>query len=314
MSQDSAYVRLQAYYSEGRLAHAVILYKLSRNQSHRGGEVLDALTYHTAANLNLRGAAMNSEAIDDAMSGMLWLYSFLGSDEGGLLIWGLIARGLLIVASISLASLAWQARGLAGAHGQSPAAPQFRAYYRDFGIRALAYWPSLLWPLAILPAHVGDALLVALPSLASILALVGALTGGLTARVGVACSLATLLSIDTIHALVYPWDSLLFEALWLALAFPDVAPLWAAQGVAAAALPLPLVAFGVRLLSARLLLGFGLLKFGASGRGDHAYIKHFLIAQPMATPAGVFAHGLFPGWSFQWRAALFGSEASCSCS
>ena len=142
-------------------------------------------------------------------------YFFVGTEAGGLIIWGVVARGLLAIAALSLVSLAWQARGLAGSQGQTPAAMQLTAFFRDFGPRAFAFWPTLLWPAAVLPPVWGDAMLVFLPAAAASVAVVGALVGGLAARLGATAALATLLSVDTIHALVYPWDSLLIEALWL---------------------------------------------------------------------------------------------------
>lgn len=146
---------------------------------------------------------------------LLEAYDACGSVAGGLIIWGIVARGLLVIAALSLASLAWQARGLAGSHGQTSAAKQLKAFFRDFGPRAFVFWPTLLWPIATLSPVWGDALLVFTPATAASVAVVGAFVGGVTARIGAAAALATLLSIDTIHALVYPWDSLLIEALWL---------------------------------------------------------------------------------------------------
>jgi hypothetical protein len=233
------------------------------------------------------------------------LYEFLGSSSGGLLIFGIINRGLLLVAALSLASLAVQIRGLAGTHGQTPARKQLHGFYRDFGTRALLYWPTVLWPSMLLPEYLSDLVLVALPSAAAVVAGLGALAGGMMARVGAAGALVSLLSIDAIHAIVYPWDSLLIESLWILQAFPALPSVWT-DGIGCSSLPLPVVAFGTRLLVARLLLGFGLLKFAAAGRGDHHYIKHFLIAQPMVSPAGFALHGLMPNWA--WRAALLGSE------
>lgn len=243
------------------------------------------------------------------MDALVGLYVFCGSETGGLLIWGVLGRGLLLVAALSLVSLAWQLRGLAGSQGQSPALTQLKDFYRDFGWKALVFWPTLLWPLVVLSPHLGDSVLVALPAAAAAVAATGAIVGGVTARVGAGAALAVLLSIDTIHALVYPWDSLLFEALWIVQAFPNLPSVLDTGGVSLAELPLPLVAFGFRLLSARLLVGFGALKFGAAGRGDHLYIKHFMIAQPMLSPLGLVAHATMP--SFVWRAALMGSESKC---
>lgn len=92
-----------------------------------------------------------------------------------------------------------------------------------------------------------------------------------------------------------------------AQAFPGLPSVFE-QGIAAAEAPLPLVAFGTRLLVSRLLLGFGMLKFGAAGPGDHWYIRHFMIAQPMVSPAGLAAHAVMPAWV--WRVALLGSECA----
>ena len=245
-----------------------------------------------------------------AMDAVVGLYVFCGSETGGLLIWGIIGRGLLLVAALSLASLAWQVRGLAGSQGQSPARTQLKDFYRDFGWKALLFWPTLFWPLAVLAPHLGDSILVVLPAAAAAIAATGAVVGGITARVGAGAALAALLSIDTVHALVYPWDSLLFEALWIAQAFPNLPSVLETGDVSFAELPLPLVAFGFRLLSARLLIGFGALKFGSAGRGDHLYIKHFMIAQPMLSPLGLVAHATMP--SFVWRAAVMGSESECA--
>ena len=61
------------------------------------------------------------------------LYAAPASAAGGLLIWGLLSRGLLLVAAVALASLSLQLRGLAGSGGISPARDLLRALRRDFG-------------------------------------------------------------------------------------------------------------------------------------------------------------------------------------
>jgi hypothetical protein len=251
---------------------------------------------------------MNSSdnfVFETAIDKLAGLYEYLGSEAGGRIIFGAVNRGLLLIAALSLVSLAYQIRGLAGSQGQTPALTQLRGFYRDFGIRALAYWPCMFWPLVLIPDYMGDMFLVALPTAAALASAFGAVVGGTAARAAAATALASLVSVDAVHALVYPWDSLLFESLWLVLAFPDLQNVLS-QGISSSAVPLPLVAFGARLLVSRLLLGFGLLKFGAAGRGDHHYIRHFLIAQPVVTPAGLALHRALPNWV--WRASLIGSE------
>jgi hypothetical protein len=211
-----------------------------------------------------------------------------------LLAWGLLTRGLGVVYAISLFSFSWQLLPLAGVRGLEPLGALLAARRRDFGARAFWYWPTLYWLVGS-----SDFALTALPFFGGCCGLLAAFGGGGSPLALLGCW-AALLSVDAgPSGAVYPWDSLLLEAGFLALWLPITAPLSSGSAAALAAPP-PLLSFAFRWLLARVLLGFGKLKFVGSTWADRLYIKNFLINQPMVTPAGWLAHLLLPDafWVF----------------
>ena len=72
----------------------------------------------------------------------------------------------------------------------------------------------------------------------------------------------------------------------------------------------PLLLFAFRLLLARLMLGFGKLKFGgAHATRDRLYIRPFLHYQPLPSKPGFFAATVLPDWAMRLLlAGMFVSE------
>jgi hypothetical protein len=215
--------------------------------------------------------------------------------------WGAFTRALGLVYFIALASLARQLPALSGPDGLDPMAPLLARKARHFGYwRARLFYPTLFW------LSSSDAALAAVPALGALCG-AGAVYGGARSPLLLLGAWLSLLSVDAgPSTLVYPWDSLLLEAGFLALFLPASAPL-AAPTLAAllqplSALPSPLLSFAFRALLFRLMVGFGKLKFQGSGWRDRFYIRSFLVNMPMATPAGMLAHRLLPGWA--WVAML----------
>lgn len=201
-------------------------------------------------------------------------YDWLGEPAGAAAVWGLTTRLLAVVQIISMGALTWQISMLAGSKGLTPCIPALRAAWRDFGIKALWYQPTIMWLGVAVPA-IADLLLVLLP-VAGSLASLATIVGGPWSRWSFIASWAIMLSIDAGPvAYMFPWDSCLLEASFLAIFLPptrSILPLLTGSGgggafadaIATSALPSPLVAFLVRYLLARLMLGFGKIKFMGS--------------------------------------------------
>ena len=227
----------------------------------------------------------------------------------GSIAFGLFARGLGLVHFISFLSIASQILALAGSSGVTPFRATMRSVGADFpsAKQRLLHFPSLFWL-----TGTSDVALVLVP-------LAGAACG-LCACLGLQAPLARvgcwvcMRSLDLPVGLLYPWDSLLLESGWLAVLLPDAPPLWrptmaatasllapagsaplwpalvASAGLSAA--PHPWLAFAVRWLLARLMLGFGKKKFVGTSLHHSCYIKSFLVAQPIPTALGWLASRL----------------------
>lgn len=232
---------------------------------------------------------------------MLSLFdSEAGSGSGALLVWGIFSRALSVTLAFVLVSFSWQLRSLAGARGLNPLVRALARYRRDFGWRAVWYFPTLFW------LNASDVVLVALPAIGATCALLAA-RGGAATPYYMAGAWAALLSIDAgTQMMVYPWDSLVLEATFLALWLPGTRALsWAdgqfdATSLAALSPPSPLLAFAFRFLLFRVLFGFGKLKFIGATWADRFYIRGFIMGQPMVSPFGWFAYHLLPetAWVF----------------
>ncbi len=201
--------------------------------------------------------------------------------------WGAFVRCLGVTFSIALASLWWQSLGLVGSAGLSPAARYLRAYSRDFGLRALLYFPTAFWLTS------SDAAVACIP-------LLGAVAGAAVASLAapgawspalLGCCHVAFLSMDFGRgAMWYPWDSLLLQTGFLALWLPALDSRGSLSDC-----PPPLLAFCLRVTLVSLMTGFGRLKFtGADPVRDRQYIRPFLLYQPLPTKAGWLAHVLCP--------------------
>lgn len=248
---------------------------------------------------------MASTLLDAALAAGLDVFTWLGTDAGGLVVWGITLRCFYSIMAFHFFSIAWQIVPWAGVRGVSPSRDLLRAFLRDYGLRALLYWPTLLWPVVLLPPSLSDAFLLATPLAGMSLAL-ACVIHGCGAASGPAClaMYAINVSIDSgAHSLAYPWDSLSMEALFLSAFMPPLAPVWASPATVTA-LPTPLLVWCFRWSITRLLVGFGKLKFIGSGKEDNQYIKHFLISQPIVSWPGLLMHKFMP--SLLWYVSLMG--------
>ena len=197
--------------------------------------------------------------------------------------WGLFQRGLGLVHLISFVSLAGQVLPYAGERGALPVRRVLERIRRDFpGWRRFLYFPTLLW-------------LDASDSTLRALTLVGAASGALVMLGGewspcalLACYLCQL-SLDLAMALIFPWDCVLFECTLLGLFLPATRAL---PELGMAALPAPALCWAYRLLAFRVLFGFGKQKFSGSRRQDLAYLRGFLVNQPLPSKLAWYAQKL----------------------
>jgi hypothetical protein len=200
-----------------------------------------------------------------------------------LLVWGLFQRGIGLVYLISFVSLAGQVLPYAGERGALPVQRVLARIARDFpSWRRFVYFPTLLWlgssdrvlrGLTVLGALAGAALIV----------------GGPLAPYALVVCYVCHLSLDVAMALIFPWDCLLFECTLLGLFLPATRAL---PEVAALAAPAPAIAWAYRLLLFRVMFGFGKQKFVGSRRKDLAYLRGFLINQPLPSKLAWYAQKL----------------------
>jgi hypothetical protein len=199
------------------------------------------------------------------------------------LVWGLLARGIALVYFISFASMTNQILTLGGSRGYSPMADRLARLKRDFPTwRRFAYFPTLSW------IHNSDA---ALGSFAwiGLAASATAFVGGAHSPWAFAACYVLYLTLDRVAYLMFPWDSMLFEAGVFAIFLP---PLHLLPDAAAIATPDPALAWVYRLLLFRVLFGFGKFKFLGSTDQDTGYLKGFLVNQPLPSPIGWFMQKL----------------------
>ena len=249
--------------------------------------------------------------------------AWLASDAERLALWGVFTRVIALVYLISFLSLSTQVKDLAGSKGLNPITPALNQYSRVFfpamrrgffhkcahAVQRMWSYPTLFWFCSSDMALVGATHLGATVSL---LLLVGG-WGWCATSCMWALLWALYKSLDVPIGLAYPWDSLLFSLGALAVALPPVrsgvplvgwllgfapasasasssssaSPLASLQAVA---LPHHTLAFAVRWLFVRLLVGFGKLKFMGTDDRHHCYIRGFCISQPMPTKFGWFLH------------------------
>jgi lipase maturation factor len=205
------------------------------------------------------------------------------------LVWGLLSRGLALIYFISFASMANQVLVMAGTRGYSPMRDRLARMRRDFpSWRRFAYFPTLSW-IVNSDAALGSFAWIGL------FAAGAAFFGGPFSRMAFVVCYLLYLTLDRVLYLMFPWDSMMFEAGVFAMFLP---PLQLLPNVAAVVGPDPALAWVYRLLLFRVLLGFGKFKFLGSTRQDTGYLKGFLINQPLPSPIAWFMQKL-PMWSLK---------------
>jgi len=186
---------------------------------------------------------------------------------------------------ISFASLTDQIVRASGRKGGLPVARRLDTIARDFPTwHRFHYFPTLLW------INDSDAMLRVL-TLVGMAAAALVIYGGPYAPYAIITCYVCYLSLDLAIGLIFPWDSLLFEAAVLGLFLPATLPLPALEAVAT---PAPALTWAYRLLLFRVMFGFGKQKFLGSTSKDLSYMKGFLVAQPLPSRIGWYAQKL-PG-------------------
>jgi hypothetical protein len=200
-----------------------------------------------------------------------------------LLIWGLFQRGLGLVYLISFLSLSSQVLPYAGERGALPVRRVLERIARDFpGPRRFFYFPTLLW------LGPSDRMLRGLTLFGALCASAVIVGGPLAPAALLGCYVCQL-SLDLAMALIFPWDCLLFECTLLGLFLPATRAL---PELGAAALPAPAIAWAYRLLLFRVMFGFGKQKFVGARRRDLAYLRGFLVNQPLPSKLAWYAQKL----------------------
>jgi hypothetical protein len=202
------------------------------------------------------------------------------------LVWGLFTRGVGVVFLISFASLAVQIVRGAGREGGMPIARRLDKIREDFGpVRCVVHFPTLLW------LSSSDTMLRVVTFL-GIGASVALIVGGPWSPLAMAVCYVCYLSLDLAIGLIFPWDCVLFEVAFLGMFLP---PTHVLPNLAAMTTPAPALAWAYRLAVFRVMFGFGKLKFIGATLKDLAYLKGFLVAQPLPSPVGWYAQKL-PVW------------------
>jgi hypothetical protein len=156
---------------------------------------------------------------------------------------------------------------------------------RDFpGPRRFLEYPSVFW------LYSSDRVLRMAPVF-GVLAGLCAIVGGPHAGWALGFAWVLWLSLES-RGLIFPWDTMLQELGFLVLFMPATQLL---PELRASALPLPSVAFMLRWLVIRLMIGFGKEKFIGTRKNDHLYLRGFFVWMPLPTPLGWFAHHA-PAW------------------
>ena len=196
------------------------------------------------------------------------------------LVWGLLPRFIGLLYVIAFGSLIPQLESLLGSRGVFPIAQRLAAAQRDTpGVRRFFQFPSVLW---LSPS---DRMLRVIPWLGVLCGLC-ILYGGPLSPWALALAWLLWLSIEP-AMLIFPWDTMLQEAGFLALFLPThpALPRWEAS-----MLPDPTVAFMFRWFVIRLMLGFGKVKFIGASKEDRLYMRGFFVWMPMPSTLGWYLH------------------------
>ena len=198
------------------------------------------------------------------------------------LVWGLYLRGLGLVLFISFFSLSHQVVEAVGSHtGAGSIARRLDKFREDFPTwKRFFYFPTLLW------LNSSDFTLRLLTWVGLFCAAM-VIYGGPYAHYALIGCYICYVSLDLPVGLIFPWDSLLFEATVLSCFLPTTHAL---PNFATVAAPAPVLTWAFRLLFFRLMFGFGKQKFLGSRPKDSAYLRGFLIYQPLLSPIGWLAH------------------------
>ena len=202
-------------------------------------------------------------------------------------VFGLGLRLLALVQCLAFYALFRDVLGIAGSRGLQPVGDVLRAYKQHYGLRRFLYAPSLLHF-----AHSDRALRRWL--LLGMLCALGSALGGPISPLLFAASWLIYLSFDVAVDLLYPWDALLLEAGLLAV----LAPPRPVLEVGVSMEPDPILVWLFRLLAFRVVFGFGKYKFFGPGKLDLAYLKSFLVTQPMPRRLGLRLQR-WPTWTHQ---------------
>ena len=222
---------------------------------------------------------------------------FALSEQQRLFIWGLFARGIALVLCVSFTSLSFQVVPLAGKNGVSPFHRLLNAVRADFPAPKRYFkLPTVFW----LTGTSDLALRVVI--LAGFVSAFSALLGGTYSPIFYTLTWVLYLSLNNCVGLMFPWDAFLLEASFLCTFFAPLPSLYVDSDscrnespVSMDTLPHPLHQWLFRWLLARLMLGFGKLKFLGTNSKHHCYIKGFLIGQPMPTKIGWLGYHM-PLW------------------
>jgi Lipase maturation factor len=218
-----------------------------------------------------------------------------------LVVWGLFPRGLGLVFLISFSSLSgqvvWGSGERAGLASVSRRLAKMRDDFPTW--KRFLYFPTLLW------LNESDAMLRALTWVGIASACLVIYGGPIGFWALLACYVCYL-SLDTPMGLIFPWDCLLLESTLLALFLPHTQAL---PHVLAVSAPAPVLCWAYRLLVFRVMFGFGKQKFLGSRPKDSAYLKGFLINQPLLSPLAWYTQklptGLLkPGVTFMFLAEI----------
>ena len=205
------------------------------------------------------------------------LYDYLASDAGRLTVWGLTTRGMGLIYFFCLGAILLQVSALLGSRGIMPIARQIDHMRRHLPwFQGLRLAPSLLWIAR------GDVALKAMVA-TGVAAALGVIWGGPASPLLLLICWLVTLSLRHGLRMYYPWDSLMLESGFLAIFLP---PLEILPSLESSAVPSPLLIFAFHFLIARVLLGFGKIKFFGIRKQDWLYLKYFLMNKPMVTRVG----------------------------
>jgi hypothetical protein len=214
------------------------------------------------------------------------------------LVWGLFPRLVGVIYILGFGALIPQIRVLCGSTGYIPIHDWLSRVRRDFpGLRRFFDYPTLLW------LNDSEWMVRAMP-VAGVLCGLGAIYGGALGFWSLLLGWMLWLSLEP-AGIIFPWDTMLMEVGFLALFLPGTEPL---PGLEASALPLPSVAFMVRWLVLRLMVGFGKEKFLSVTKSDLLYLRGFFVWMPLPTSLGWRGHHAPPWFLKASLAFMFFAE------